>query len=116
MALRTVLLQFQKQIKTIRNSLTLTATGTNTFIPAGKANVYRDLTFLQGSNTSATNVRIDISDGVVTYSWFLAANGGGFNINFSPPLAASAPGQSWTAAISASVTDVRTSVQAVETT
>lgn len=115
MALRTVLLQFLKQVKTIRNNLTLTATGSNTLLAAGSGNVYRDLTFLQASNTSATGVRIDISDGAITYSWFLAPSGGGFNLNFSPPLAASAPGQAWTVAISATVTDVRVSAQAVET-
>jgi hypothetical protein len=114
MALRSVVLRFLKQIKTIRNSLVLTSSAASSvLILAGSR--FRDITFLEASNTSATNVRIDISDGVLTYSWFLAASGGGFNINFDPPLAASNPATPWTAAISASVTDVRVSAQAVET-
>jgi hypothetical protein len=115
MAFKAALVRFLRQIKTIRNSLTLTATGTNTLIAAGAGGVFRDITFLQASNTSATGVRIDVSDGVITYSYFLAPSGGGFNENFDPPLAASSPAQAWTVAISASVTDVRVSAQAVET-
>ena len=99
----------------VTNNLTLSATGSNTLIGAGAASIFRDLTFLQASNTSATNVRIDVSDGTRTYSWFLAANGGGFNINFNPPLAAASSATAWTAAISAAVTDVRVGAQAVET-
>lgn len=99
----------------VTNNLTLTATGSNTLIGAAAASTFRDLTFLQASNTSSTAVRIDISDGTRTYSWFLAASGGGFNINFEPPLAATTAATAWTAAISASVTDVRVSAQAVET-
>lgn len=97
------------------NNLTLSATGNNTLIAAGAAGVFRDLTFLQASNTSATAVRIDISDGTRTYSWYLAASGGGFNINFDPPLKATAAATAWTAAISGAVTDVRVGAQSVDT-
>lgn len=97
------------------NNLTLTAIGNNTLIAAGAVGVFRDLTFLQASNTSTTAVRIDISDGTRIYSWFLAASGGGFNINFNPPLKATTAATAWTAAISASVTDVRVSAQSVDT-
>src|SRR5579883_317704 len=97
------------------NNLTLTTTTVTTLIAAGAAGVFRDLTFLQASNTSETNVRIDVSDGTRTYSWFLAANGGGFNVNFDPPLCATTAATAWTAAISAAVTDVRVSAQSVDT-
>jgi len=118
MALRIVLRQFQKQQKTIRNNL-ITNTGlpaVYTLIPAGSAHVYRDLTFLQVTNTSVnSHMRVDISDGTITYSWLIAANGGGFNINFSPPLAASTPGTAWIVDTSSSGSDVRFDVEAVET-
>lgn len=115
MALRTVLLQFLKQIKTVRNSLILTTTTPQVLLAPGAPHIYRDLTFLHAVSTGGGSVRLDISDGAMTYSWILVGNSG-FDINFSPPLSASAPGQAWTAKISAAVVDIRVSVQAVETT
>lgn len=115
MALRTVLLQFLKQIKTVRNSLILTTTTPQPLIGAGASHAYRDLTFLHASNTSGANLRFDVSDGAITYSWFLASHGGGIDISFSPPLSASAPGTAWMVTLSANAVDVRVSAQAVET-
>jgi hypothetical protein len=105
-----------KQIKTVRNSLVLTTTTSQVLIAAGASHVYRDVTFLHASNTSGANIRLDVSDGVTTYSWFLASHGGGFDISFVPPLSASSPGTAWTAVINAAAVDVRVSAQAVETT
>jgi hypothetical protein len=115
MALRTVLLQFLKQIKTVRNSLILSSTGQQVLLVAGAPHIYRDLTFLHASNTSGSNIRLDVSDGALTYSWMLSSRTG-VDINFSPPLAASSPGTAWTVTISQAAVDVRVSVQAVETT
>lgn len=116
MALRTVLLQFLKQIKTVRNSLILTTTSQQVLLAAGASHIYRDLTFLHVNNTSGANLIFNVSDGVIAYSWFLAPHGGGFDISFVPPLSASSPGTAWTVTISQAAADVRVSVQAVETT
>lgn len=102
---------------TFSNSIVLNASGAVQLLAAASgSNVYRDITFLQASNTSATGVRVDISDGTITYSWYLAPSGGGFNISFNPPLVATNQATPWTANISASVTDVRVSAQCVELT
>jgi hypothetical protein len=116
MALRTVLLQFLKQIKTVRNSLILTTTSQQVLLAAGASHIYRDLTFLHANNTSGSQVLLDVSDGKMVYSWWLPSHGGGFDINFVPPLSASSPGTAWTVTISMAAVDVRVSTQAVETT
>lgn len=100
----------------VNDTGSISATGSNTLVAAGASGVFRDLTMVQCSNAGATAVRVDISDGTKTYSWFLAASGGGFNLNFEPPLAATTAATAWTMAISASDTGgVYCGAQAVET-
>jgi len=104
-----------QRVGTFSNSITLTSPGLTTLlVPPLDTRMYRDLSFLQASNTSNTGVRVDITDGTLTYSWFLAPSGGGFNLCFNPPLPASTAGTGWQANISGPVTDVRVSAQCVE--
>ena len=100
----------------ITNGITITAsTGSNTLVAAGAAGVFRDLTFLQGSNGSATGTLMTISDGTVSYIYYMAPNGGGFNVNFDPPLRATTAATAWTATCGTSVSSVYISAQAAET-
>lgn len=97
--------------------ITLTTTTETTLIAAGGAGVFRDLTYLKCTNNSATLVRLDLRDataGTVIDSWALAASGGGFNLAFSVPYNQATANSNWTVQLSASVTDVRCSAQAME--
>jgi len=97
--------------------VTLTNTTETSLIAAGGANVFRDLTYLKCTNNSATLVRVDLRDvtaGTVIDSWALAASGGGFNIAFPVPYNQATANSAWTVQLSASVTDVRCSAQAIE--
>lgn len=97
--------------------ITLTTTTETTLIAAGGAGVFRDLTYLKCTNSSATLTRVDLRDataGTVIDSWALAANGGGFNLAFSVPYAQATANNNWTVQLSGAVTDVRCSAQAVE--
>lgn len=97
--------------------VTLTNTTETTLIASGGANVFRDITYLKCTNNSATLVRVDIRDataGTVIDSWALAASGGGFNLTFPVPYAQATANNNWTVQLSASVTDVRCSAQAIE--
>ncbi len=97
--------------------ITLTNTTETTLIAAGGAGVFRDLTYLKCTNNSATLVRVDLRDataGTVIDSWALAASGGGFNLTFPVPYNQATANNNWAVQLSASVTDVRCSAQAVE--
>lgn len=97
--------------------ITLTNTTETTLIAAGGAGVFRDVTYLKCTNNSATLVRVDLRDataGTVIDSWALAASGGGFNLPFPVPYNQATANNNWTVQLSASVTDVRCSAQAVE--
>jgi hypothetical protein len=99
----------------ITNGITITSsTAPTSLIAAGSANIFRDLTFLQASNSSATGCLLTISDGTKSYVWYLAPSGGGFNINFDPPLAASSAATAWTATCGSSVASIYVSAQADE--
>lgn len=103
--------------RTTHNTITLTSTTETTLIAAGGAGVFRDLVLLTLTNTSATAVRVDIRDstaGTVRLSMFLAADGGGAVIPFPVPLNQATANNNWTAQLSAAVTDVRITAQAVE--
>ncbi len=101
----------------ITNTITLSATTETTLIAAGAAGVFRDLTHLVITNTSATAVRVDIRDvtaGTVRQSYAIAANGGAvipLDTAWPQTTAASA----WTAQLSAAVTDIRINAMAIET-
>lgn len=97
--------------------ITLTTTTETTLLAAGGAGVFRDLTYLKCTNGSATLVRVDLRDataGTVIDSWWLAANGGGFNVPFSPPYPQVTANNNWTVQLSGAVTDVRCSALGVE--
>lgn len=104
--------------RVVRSSVvTLTNTTETTLLAAGGAGVFRDLTYLKCTNTSATLVRVDLRDataGTVIDTWALAASGGGFNIAFTTPYPQATANNNWTVQLSGSVTDVRCTCQAVE--
>jgi hypothetical protein len=103
--------------RTVHNTITLSTTTETTLVAAGGAGVFRDLVALVLSNTSATAVRVDIRDstaGTIRLSVFLAADGGGAVIPFPVPLTQAAVNNNWTAQLSAAVTDVRVTAQAIE--
>lgn len=97
--------------------ITLTTTTETTLVAAGGAGVFRDLTYLKCTNSSASLTRVDLRDataGTVIDSWQLAANGGGFNLAFSVPYNQATANNNWTIQLGTAVTDVRCSAQAVE--
>lgn len=97
--------------------VTVSTTAETTLIAAGGAGVFRDLTYLKCTNSSATLVRVDLRDvtaGTVIDSWTLAASGGGFNLAWPVPYNQATANGNWTIQLSAAVTDVRCAAQAVE--
>lgn len=92
------------------NAITLTSTTETTLLAAGGAGIFRDLTALILTNTSATGVRVDFRDataGAVRFSVYVPPTDtrgvslGGVAI---PQTTAN---NNWTAQLSAAVTDVR---------
>lgn len=110
---------FSPRERVVRSGVvTLTNTTETTLIAAGGAGVFRDLTYLKCTNTSASLVRVDLRDatgGTVIDTWALAASGGGFNIAFPVPHPQATANNNWTVQLSGSVTDVRCSAIARET-
>ncbi len=101
---------------TLHNRLALTST-TETTLIAAAASTFHDLVFLSFSNESATEVRVDIRDdtgGTIRYSIDLAPDGGGAIVKFPVPLTASATNDNWTAQLSAAVSTVYITAQAVK--
>ena len=103
--------------RTVHNRLALTATTETTLIAAGGGGVFRDLVLLVLSNESATECRVDIRDstaGTIRLSVDLAADGGGAVVPFPLPLTQSSVNNNWTAQLSAAVSTVYVTAQAVE--
>lgn len=97
--------------------VTVSTTTETTLIAAGAAGVFRDLTYLKCTNGSATLTRVDLRDataGTVIDSWWLAANGGGFNLPFSVAYPQATAANNWTIQLSTAVTDVRCAAEYVE--
>ena len=93
----------------VHNQITLSNTTETTLIAAGGAGVFQDLVYIALTNTSATQVRVDIRDdtaGTVRFSMTLAANGGGASVALPVQLTASADNDNWTAQLSGSVSSV----------
>ncbi|TDK63563.1 hypothetical protein [Sapientia aquatica] len=89
-----------KQATTITSS-----TAATTIITAGGAGVFNDITRLTVTNGSATATAITLSDG--TYSEvFNCAAGGGFNIEFNPPMPATTAATAWTITCGTSVASI----------
>ncbi|MGQ0836337.1 MAG: hypothetical protein ACT4O5_15735 [Gammaproteobacteria bacterium] len=100
-----------------QNRLALTATTETTLIAAGGVGVLRDLTHLVMSNESATECRVDIRDataGSVVLSVDLAADGGGAVVPFPKPMKQTTANNNWTAQLSAAVSTMYISAQAVD--
>ena len=88
-------------------TLTKTTTAIEDVVAAPSAGQSIYVTGLSCSNTSATAVRIDISDGAtIRDSMFLAADGGGYVKQFDPPWELTAA-TALRATASAAVTDIR---------
>lgn len=88
-------------------TITKTTTAIEDVIAAPAAGQALYITGLSCSNTSATAVRIDISDGsTIRDSMFLAADGGGYVKQFDPPWELTAA-TALRATASAAVTDIR---------
>lgn len=97
--------------------VTVSTTTETMLIAAGAAGVFRDLTYLKCTNGSATLTRVDLRDataGTIIDSWWLAANGGGFNIQFGVPYPQATAANNWTIQLSTAVTDVRCAAEYVE--
>ena len=100
----------------VHNRIVLTST-TETTLIALAASTFHDLVFLSFSNESATEVRVDIRDdtaGTIRYSIDLAADGGGAIVKFPVPLTQALQGDNWTAQLSAAVSSVYITAQAVK--
>ncbi len=102
---------------TLHNRISLTTTTETTLIAAGGAGVLRDLVLVVLSNESATEVRVDIRDslaGTIRLSVDLAPDGGGAVIPFPAPFKQASANNAWTAQLSAAVSTVYLTAQAVE--
>ncbi len=101
----------------VKNNITLTGTSETTLLATGGAGVFRDIYFLSMSNTSATNVRVDIRDataGSVWQSFLLPGDGGGVVLQPAEFIPQATANNNWTAQLSGAVTDVRLSVVGCE--
>lgn len=91
---------------------TITSTTETTIIAAGAAGVFNDVHMILVSNTSATDVRVDIRDSTAgTIQFTFWAKGGTNTVGFSStvPWPQTTAANNWTAQLSAAVTDVRIS-------
>jgi hypothetical protein len=114
---RLVLQPFAPRDLQTHNQITLTDTTETSLIAAGGAGVFKDLVWLFMTNTSATQVRVDIRyylTGTVRLSVALAANGGGANVNIPIQLKQASAATAWTAQLSASVSSVYITAIAVD--
>lgn len=96
-------------------SVTLTTTALTQLVQ-GVGGKFMDLSHLDYSNQNvATGVLLTLTDGTLTYAYWVPANSSGLSLDFDPPLAATNIGQGWTAKISAAITGgVNVNVQAVQ--
>ena len=90
------------------DTVTLTTTTQTDLKAAPGAGKFLHVTHLTASNTSSTAVRLDVKDGTtVKYSHMLAADGGGFVIQFGEFGWKLADNAALKVQLSAAVTDVR---------
>lgn len=95
----------------VAGNATLTTTSNVSIIAAPGSTRRLYITSISGSNSSATDVRVDIKDGTtIKISFFVAALGGGFSHPMPIPLRLTA-NTALQMALSAAVTDVRVSAQ-----
>jgi hypothetical protein len=95
----------------VNAQITKTTAAIEDVLAAAGAGVRNYVTSFSASNTSATGVRIDFSDGATIFgSYFLAASGGGVSHIMPVPIRGTA-NTAVRATLSAAVTDVRISVQ-----
>jgi hypothetical protein len=95
----------------------LSVSTTVTLLAAQGAGVFSDLLALTISNPSATDATVtifdDITTGVQTFKWELAANGGGIVMVFNTPFKNATANTGW--GITSSETGVTATVQALNT-
>lgn len=101
-----------------QNTITLSSGTETTLLAAGAAGVFHDLTLLVLSNSSSSDVRVDIRDataGSVVLPVYLAAYGGGFSLPIgSVPFKQTTAANNWTAQLSSGVSSVYITVQAIK--
>ena len=92
-------------IRTLVGTAILTSNSSSSatsFIAAGGANIYTDITTFVATNTSATATVVTLSDGTNAYTFALAANGG-IVVTYPTPLPAASSNTAWTVLNSAAV-------------
>lgn len=91
---------------------TITTTTETTIIAAGAAGVFNDIHMVLVSNTSASDVRVDIRDstaGTIQFTFWAKANTNTVGFSSAIPWPQTTAANNWTAQLSAAVTDVRIS-------
>jgi len=100
----------------VQNRIVLTTTSETTLL-AQVASHFLDLTSLEITNESSTEVRVDLRDttgGSVVWSIDLASDGGGISKSWPVPFKQTTINTNWTAQLSAGVSSVYLTVQAIK--
>jgi hypothetical protein len=87
-------------------TLTTTDASSHTLITAGATGVFNDIETIIITNTSATSVEVDISDGTVTYPFYAPA-GDMRGITVPTLLCATSAATAWTAQSSSGVSSIK---------
>lgn len=97
-------------------TVTITGTAETTILAAGAAGVFHDITSIKFANTSATAVRVDLREatGSNVVDCFYVPAGDMRGAVYTTPYKQNFAANNWTAQVSAAVTDVRISIQAVK--
>jgi hypothetical protein len=91
---------------------TITTTTETTIIAAGAAGIFNDIHMILVSNTSASDVRVDIRDstaGTIQFTFWAKANTNTIGFSSTIPWPQTTAANNWTAQLSGAVTDVRIS-------
>ncbi len=104
----TVASQVRDLVSTQATTIT-SSTGATTIVAAGAASVFRDITHLSVTNSSATATLFTLTGAATTLIWSIPANGG-FIQNFNPPLPATAAATVWQGTCSVSVASIYVNV------
>lgn len=113
---RQVVVQGHVREQVDRKATTITSsTSVTTVVAAGGSGVFTDITSLIIMNSSATATLVTLSDGTVSYVYYLGA-GSGFTMPFNPPLPATTANTAWTLTCGTSVASVYCNVVYVDNT
>jgi hypothetical protein len=88
---------------------TITSSTSPVNVLTAVASTFTDITHISVTNGSASATTFTLSDGINSYIWNVPA-GGGFVINYSPPLPATILATNWTGTTSVSVASVYVNV------